>query len=82
MKRIIDIPEELYSKIAIDNCSLNEVRNLLDIVAESTPFDSVIEDIKAEIENAITLHIGMVGYVEAEKVIEILDNIGKAESEE
>ena len=50
MKRIIDIPEEVYSNIAIDNCSLGEVRNLLGIVAESTPFDSVIEDIKAEID--------------------------------
>ena len=55
MKRIIDIPEGLYSNIAIDNCSLGEVRTLLGIVAESTPFDSVIEDIKAEINKLDTM---------------------------
>lgn len=43
---------------------------------------ALIDDVKAEIANATTLHIGMVGYVKAEKAIDILDNIGKAESED
>ncbi len=42
----------------------------------------LIDDVKVKIENAITLYIGIVRYVEAEKVIKILDNIDKAESEE
>lgn len=40
---------------------------------------ALIDDLKAEISNATTLHFGMVGYVEAEKAIEILDNAGKGD---
>lgn len=47
------------------------------VLAHGIPLD----DVKAEIANATTLHVGMVGYVKAEEAIEILDNIGKGDSE-
>ena len=77
MKLIIDIPDKEYKytcEMRLHNRTCYD-----DAIRNGTPFDSVVEDIKAEIENATTLHIGMVGYVEVEKVIDILDNIGKAE---
>ena len=40
---------------------------------------ALIDDLKVRIENATTLRMGMVGYVETEKAIDILDNIGKGE---
>jgi hypothetical protein len=45
------------------------------VLAHGIPLDTV----KAEIANATTLHMGMVGYVETKKAIEILDSIGKGE---
>lgn len=77
MKRIIEIPEELYSNIVIDNCSLGEVCNLLGIVAESTPFDSVIEDIKAEINKEMQEHAEIKDYGRyygLHIALEIIDN--------
>lgn len=79
MKLIIDIPEDIYHMVMNTNTFGKYRFNTTKAINNGTPFDSVVEDIKAEIEKATTLHIGMVGYVETEKVIEILDNIGKAE---
>lgn len=81
MKLIIEIPKSEYTEIKRYYDSLPEYSTVeaeTYYIAHGTPFD----DVRAEIENATTLHMGMVGYVEAEKVIDILDNIGKAESED
>lgn len=53
-------------------------------IATGTPLVAIktVADVKEEIANATTLHMGMVGYVEVEKAIKILDNIVKSESEE
>lgn len=74
MKRIIEIPEELYSNTVIDNCSLGEVRTLLGIVAESTPFDSVIEDIKAKCDDINEVATGL-NYVQCRTIQDSLADI-------
>ena len=55
MKLIIDIPEERYKDIKRIASVQLEMRTdtAEQIIANGTPFDSVIEDIKAEKRNAI-----------------------------
>ena len=84
MKLIIDIPKDYYEIIKYDvNNHLTHYRPF-EIIANGTPFDSVIEDIKAEIDEQydrvrpynIDVAQGL------EMALDILDRIGKAESEE
>ena len=85
MKLIIDIPEEDRKDI----CNIHFVREDLKFkigksIMNGTPFDSVIEDIKAEIDEQydrvrpynIDVAQGL------EMALDILDRIGKAESED
>ena len=96
MKLIIDISEEDYKKCTDHLRGFNEkalkepfmnatLRDRLEIaLLHGTPFDSVIEDIKAEIDEQydrvrpynIDVAQGL------EMALDILDRIGKAESEE
>ena len=76
MKLIIDIPEEEYERI---KDIPNDYKLLIHkAVANGTPLD----DVKAEIEEMPTDYCG--GYIGLDKkeVLQILDNIGKAESED
>lgn len=87
MKLIIDIPEDYYEIIKhhVDNHQLDY--RPFEIIANGTPLD----DVKAEIakEENIWYHDcepenGWKKYdvIRVDTVLEILDNIGKAESEE
>lgn len=96
MKLIIDISEEDYKKCTDHLRGFNEkalkepfmnatLRDRLEIaLLHGTPFDSVIEDIKAEIDEQydrvrpynIDVAQGL------EMALDILDRIGKAESED
>lgn len=83
MKLIIDIPEEVYKAYCASTYCINDMIILENEVRNGTPLD----DVKAEIKNEY--------YTEKEPslyqagtnfglslAVEILDNIGKAESEE
>ena len=87
MKLIIDIPEDYYEIIKhhVDNHQLDY--RPFEIIANGTPLD----DVKAEIKEARLFHVGTFeddnpidyGIVEGfNKAITILDNTGKAESED
>lgn len=80
MKLIIDIPEERFEGIRWAYKGSTQCDYLYRLVANGTPLD----DVKAEIEklsnaNPSYWHSG--DMVEREEVLEILDNIGKADSE-
>lgn len=83
MKLIIDIPEEEYkrSKLAY-NYDSRRMDNYSRIIGNGTPLD----DVKAEIAEEICLtdnpYTKETKYtIEHLKLLEILDNIGKAEKE-
>ena len=86
MKLIIDIPEDLYDGIECRNPELETeyvCNELMKAVDSGTPLD----DVKAEIVEEICLtdnpYTKETKYtIEHLKLLEILDNIGKAESEE
>lgn len=85
MKLIIDISEEDvkwandYFHPMLRSNNIN-CENLATIIVNGTPFDSVIEDIKAEILDEMILPMADVGLRVA---LEIIDkHIGKAESED
>ena len=85
MKLIIDIPEEDFKKL-VNPYQHNEIwcNCLKRIVMNSTPFVSVIEDIKAEIgeqyDRVRPYNIDVAQGLEM--ALDILDRIGKAESED
>jgi hypothetical protein len=78
MRLIIDIFEEDYESAKQRWARGDSVHKMDYCVSKGISLD----DVKTKIEKATTLTIGMTGYVETKKIIEILDNIGKAESEE
>ena len=50
MKLIIDIPEEIVKEMKTEDLiSIEVIDNAIECIKNGTPFDSVIEDIKAEI---------------------------------
>lgn len=80
MKLIIDIPDHLYNVIKNKECTNKNV--LTKAVENGTP----LEDVKAEIAKPIQEECYYVGAakIQADTIkwcLEILDNIGKAESE-
>lgn len=78
MKLIIDIPEELYNGIECRNPELETeyvCHELMKAVDNGTPLDDVRAEIRAEQEKYSHP-------LEIERAIEILDNIGKTESED
>ena len=71
MKLIIDIPEEWERQIA--NLSEADIADCLyNIVRNGTPFDSVIEDIKAEIIHYNDKHCNS-EFISVGTVFEIID---------
>ena len=86
MKLIIDIPEEEYNDLmqtGENTINLGELLDLRNSVRNGTPLD----DVKAEIEASMycdkdTRLVKNANASGLEKAIEILDNIGKAESED
>ena len=83
MKLIIDISEELYKGIECRNCELETeyvCYELMKAVDNGTPLD----DVKAEIDEQYDrVHPYNIDVAEGlEMALGILDNIGKAESEE
>jgi len=83
MKLIIDIPEEVYRASRIIDAKHEDVIQIpLEVLANGTPLD----DVKAEIAEEICLtdnpYTGETKCtIEHLKLLEILNNIGKAESE-
>ena len=91
MKLIIDIPEERYKDIKRIASVQLEMRTdtAEQIIANGTPFDSVIEDIKAEIgARVFDIQATSDRYFDGvDDVMDIVDeiidkHIGKAESED
>lgn len=79
MKLIIDIPEEEYKDLmqtGENTINLGELLDLRNSVRNGTPFD----DVKAEIDQY--LFQNEFGSEYRKEVSQILDNIGKAESED
>ena len=87
MKLIIDIPEELHRGIECRNPEL-ETEYVCDKLMKAVDNGTPLDDVKAEIEEMPTEKIARCRkvYIFASefkiKVLEILDNIGKAESED
>ena len=78
MKWIIDIPEETVLKMNNEFIDIHDLKVGMKSIVNGTPFDSVIEDIKAEIQQVISSgNIGMVGeeaYNDGcKKCLEIID---------
>ncbi len=69
VKLIVELPTDKY--LSVKTNMINDF--IYDAVKHGIPLD----DVKVEIAHATTLHVGTVGYVEAEKVIDILNNAGK-----
>ena len=84
MKLIIDIPEERLKSIKRFGIKLNETYMLERALISATPFDSVIEDIKAEIRTELDVPDKDVDYYPGLwKALEIIDKyISAKESEE
>ena len=83
MKLIVDIPEEVKQEFdKTESIALKGAYFDLDgIIGKAIQNGIPLDDVKAEIEKATTLTIGMTGYVETKKAVDILDNIGKGDSE-
>lgn len=78
MKLIIDIPNSLYANLAkIRNGSI-ENKRILDSVKNGIPLD----DVKAEIEEKSFGIFDSPNLIKTIEVFEIIDNIGKIESED
>ena len=83
MKLIIDIPESIFNTIQADEMISREQLAILQIhILNGTPLD----DVKAEIETALAKE-GNTDTAKAQAialswVLELLDRIGKAESED
>lgn len=76
MKLIIDIPEEIYHEAITSGYSYQYDEIVANAVADGIPLD----DVKTEIQD---IYVGYRhGYEIMADVLRILDNIGKAESEE
>ena len=84
MKLVIDIPEEIYKASQIIDVKYEDVIQIpLEVIANSTPLD----DVKAVIAEEVCLtdnpYTNETKYtIEHLRLLEILDNIGKAESED
>ena len=84
MKLIIDIPKGTYEAVKVGTINQVLEYKVWNAIKNGTPFDSVIEDIKAEIDEQydrvrpynIDVAQGL------EMALDILDRIGKAESED
>ena len=78
VKLIIEIPKDIYERCKEYKLWSYDAETLEGAVARSTPLD----DVKAEIAKISTDYCG--GYIGLDKqeVLQILNNIGKAESEE
>ena len=84
MKLIIDIPEEIYQMVMNTGIFGKYKFNTANAIKKGVPFDSVIEDIKAEIKNKKVKSGTIAHKVAYGNCLEIIDKhiSGKAESEE
>ena len=82
MKLIIDIPENDLDNF-LNKCIVT--RSFINSIADFITLDSVIDDVKTEIV-ALPKTYPFVNHIDAfvkeDDVMQILDNIGKAESED
>ena len=77
MKLIIDIPESIFNTIQADEMISREQLAILQMhILNGTPLD----DVKAEIEEK-SFELFEYDVITTEEIFEIIDNIGKAESE-
>ena len=75
MKYVIDIDEKDYKKLSYNNrdatiyldCSLREV------IANATPLNQVLEEIKGEIKNACTDNYGMSKDISYEHIVYVIN---------
>ena len=85
MKLIIDIPEELHRGIECRNPEL-ETEYVCDKLMKAVDNGTPLDDVKAEIEqNAYPIVHGVNNHEKGMTlygILQVLDNIGKAESEE
>ena len=83
MKLLIDIPEDSY-KATCNGCMLPpDVENVVQGIKYGTPLDDVKAEIEASKWTDKNIRIERNALASGlEKAIEILDNIGKAESED
>lgn len=79
MKIVIDIPKDMYISAKSGYLCGSEI--IVNAIKYGTPFDSVIEDIKAEIQNLIDDTDSIYGTSALHSVLDIIDSIGKAESD-
>ena len=89
MKLIIDIPKGTYEAVKVGTINQVLEYKVWNAIKNGTPFDSVIEDIKQEIEEFKSCcdddwDAFLIGRKEAyNNVLQIIDkHIGKAESED
>ena len=83
MKLIIDIPDEIYQEAIKSGYSHLYDEEVANAIAEGTPLDEVKAEIEASKWTDKDTRIERNALASGlEKAIEILDNIGKAESEE
>ena len=82
MKLIIDIPEDALKEMKTEEfISIESIDTAIECIKNGTPFD----DVKAEIEQTAKDYDKFDDYRRVRGLwiaLEILDNIGKAESEE
>ena len=86
MKLIIDIPEDVYTRLFDNGVQDNEISvNDLCEIAGALRLGTPLDNVKAEIEAREMIEINMEKHIynmALHDVLDILDNIGKAESEE
>lgn len=82
MKLIIDIPESIFNTIQADEMISREQLAILQIhILNGTPLDDVKAELQKIADDSWNMRVGSVSQG-LEDAIEILDNIGKTESED